>query len=430
MITTEIQHLIDEAFAKDSDDIVTVDLPAGTHKLDAPLRLKPHVHLRGVGDQTVLETKNKDINFIELDPGHDAAAHDIEISNLHLKGPGTSPDITQDASIDPMKGCGILVATQGDGKEVRNVVIQGCRIENVSGCGLLFHTQDDVLMKDITVKNCQFHQNRRQPDTLISGQPGKPQSYKDIFFYGTRFENIHLEGNTCSFTPKEPSLYGNDSGIAFVINQVHRRGCFVRNSRLIDNTCSGHRRHGIVTNYSAMAAFDVEVRGNTCRDNRWAGIYVNTDVEEGENVTIEDNVCDHNGYGGSSDPTADDKSIRGGIVLSGCYNSQINNNRCANNGRPSSGFGGADASAKGAAGILVRGKNLVLEGNKTENNEGGAIVEWQEHDESVKIIEAAADITPAPPAVKKPAPVSVVKKPAPAAEKKKKKGCLFAFLPF
>jgi len=384
MTTTEIQHLIDEAFAKDSDDIVTVDLPAGTHELDAPLRLKPHVHLRGVGDQTVLKTRNKDINFIELDPGDDTAAHDIRISKLHLIGPSDDPDITHDVASKPELGCGILAATKGDSNAVeqvvRDIVIEGCRIENVSGCGIRFDTRQDVLMKDITVKNCQLLQNRRPPDT------GSPDSYKDIYFYGTRFENIHLEGNTCSFTPNASSPYGNDSGIAFVINRLKRSGCFVRNSRMIGNTCSGHRRHGIVTNYSSMAAFDVEVRGNTCRDNRWAGIYVNTDIEEGENLTIEDNVCEHNGYGGSSDPTHGDHSIRGGIVLTGCYNSQINNNHCANNGRPSSGFGGADASAKSAAGIRVRGKNLTLKGNKTENNVGGSIAKWPTPYENVTII--------------------------------------------
>ncbi len=388
MTTTEIQHLIDQAFAKDSDDIVTVDLPAGTHELDAPLRLKPHVHLRGVGDQTVLKTKNKDINFIELDPGDDTAAHDIRISNLHLIGPSDDPDITHEAASKPELGCGILASTKGDpnavDQVVRDIVIEGCRIENVSGCGILFQTRQDVLMKDITVKNCQLLQNRRPPDTHSPG----PDAYKDIYFYGTRFENVHLEGNTCSFTPNASSSYGNDSGIAFVINQTHRPGCFVRNSRMIRNTCSGHRRHGIVTNYSSMVAFDVEVRNNTCRDNRWAGIYVNTDIEEGENLTIEDNVCEHNGYGGSSDPTAGDKSIRGGIVLTGCYNSQINNNHCANNGRPSSGFGGADASAKNAAGIRVRGKNLTLKGNKTESNVGDSITKWPEPYENVTIIPA------------------------------------------
>ncbi len=153
---------------------------------------------------------------------------------------------------------------------------------------------------------------------------------------------------------------------------------------MIRNTCSGHRRHGIVTNYSSLVAIDVKVQHNTCQDNRWAGIYVNTDIEEGKNLTIEDNVCEHNGYGSSSDPTDGDKSIRGGIVLTGCYNSQINNNRCNGNGCPSSGFGGADASAKGAAGILVRGKNLGLTKNETRKNKGGCIVPWPSPHDNVK----------------------------------------------
>ncbi len=88
MTTTEIQQQIDEAFAAGGGEVV---LPAGEHTLEAPLRLKPHVNLRGTGEQTLLTTEDVDTNFIELDPGADAAAHDIEISNLHLKGPGTSP---------------------------------------------------------------------------------------------------------------------------------------------------------------------------------------------------------------------------------------------------------------------------------------------------------------------------------------------------
>ena len=200
MTTTEIQQLIEAALAPGGDGKASV--PAGEHVLDKALRLKPGVKLSGVPGQTTLRTENPEINFIELDPGDDAAAHDIEISNLHLKGPGTSPDITRDVSSVSTKGCGILAATHGNGKEVRNVVIEGCRIENVSGCGILFHTDHDVLVQAVTVKNCQLHQNRRPPDT------GKPAHYKDIFFYGTRFENVHLEGNTCSFTPNASSAYG------------------------------------------------------------------------------------------------------------------------------------------------------------------------------------------------------------------------------
>ncbi len=381
MTSTEIQQQIDAAFTAGGGEVV---LPAGEHTLEAPLRLKPHVNLRGTGEQTLLTTEDVDTNFIELDPGADAAAHDIEISNLHLKGPGTSPDITRDVSSASTKGCGILAATHGNGKEVRNVLIEGCRIENVSGCGILFHTDHDVLVQAVTVKNCQLHQNRRPPDT------GKPAHYKDIFFYGTRFENIHVEGNTSTFTPNDASSYGNDSGIAFVINGIGRQGCFVKNTRLIGNECSGHRRHGIVTNYDFLVPTDVEVRRNTCRDNRWVGIYVNTSQkkEREGNLIIEDNVCEHNGYGGSSKPDAPDSTIRGGIVLAGCYNAQINNNRCNDNGRSSSSFGGADASAKHAAGIRVRGKNLTLKGNKTENNEGGSIKKWPEPYENVTIIPA------------------------------------------
>ena len=375
MTAAEIQQKIDEAFNQGGGAVV---LPAETHVLDTALRLKPGVALRGASRQAVLTTKDPNANLIELVSGNGGAAHDVEISNLQIKGPGTHQDITKDVSDDPEKGCGIFVSTVGDHKEVSNVVIQGCHIENVSGSGIHFRSRHDVLVKDVTIKKCTLHQNRRPPEN------GKSQSYKDIFFYGTRFENIRVEGNSCTFTPNRSSPYGNDSGIAFVINRKDCGGCFVKNVHLIGNTCSGHRRHGIITNYGSMPAFDVEVRRNTCTDNRWVGIYVNTNIEEGRNVTIEDNTCDHNGYGGSSDPTAPDKTIRGGIVLSGCYNSQINNNHCNSNGCPSKDFSGADASAKHAPGIRVRGKNLTLKRNEARKNKGGDVEKWPEPYENVK----------------------------------------------
>ena len=241
-----------------------VELPTTeTHTLDAPLRLKPHVTLQGKdGGVAALTTTGPDVNFIELDPGEDEAAHTITIRQLHLKGPGTSEDVTQDVSNDSLVGCGILASTVGDGKEVHRVTIEACVIENVSGCGIRFDTRHDVLVRDVTIRDCMLRQNRRPAD------PNKANSYKDIFFNGTRFQDIHLENNICTFTPTNASTFGNDSGIGFVINQVKRPGCFVRDTKILGNTCSGHRRHGIITNYSSLVPSNVDVRDNTCQDNR------------------------------------------------------------------------------------------------------------------------------------------------------------------
>ncbi len=370
-----IQRLIDAAHEAGGGDVT---VPAGTHTLETALQLKPTVNLRGEGNQSKLVTEKADTNFIELIPDADGVVRDSAISGLFLKGPGQSLDITEDVSVNATKGCGIILPSREvQIREVHNIVIEQCRIENASGCGIRFGTPRDIFIENITVKDCHLLQNRRPPESRSSVGPVGPDSYKDIYFYGTRFENVHVEGNTCVFTPNASSRYGNDSGIAFVHNNNSDKGS-VKNARLISNVCTGHRRHGLVTNYGNMAAFDVEARGNECRDNRWAGLYVNTNykkVTEG-NLVIQGNTCAHNGYGGVGDPKAPDRSIRGGIVLNGCFNSDISNNRCNQNGHPSSSFTGKDSSRRFAAGIRVRGRNLTLKGNETRHNKGGCIARW------------------------------------------------------
>ena len=107
MTTAEIQQLLDNAMAPGVDGKVTV--PAGEHVLDAALRVKPGIALSGVPGQTVLRTQDPEVNFIELIPGNDPAAHDVEISDLHLIGPRTSSDITGQVASRADRGCGIMV---------------------------------------------------------------------------------------------------------------------------------------------------------------------------------------------------------------------------------------------------------------------------------------------------------------------------------
>ena len=89
-----IQLEIDKAHAEGGG---LVFLPRGRYQIDASLRLKPNVHLTGVGEETVLEVDaatgpaGAEVNVIELHGGEDEAAHDVEISKLTIRGPGTSP---------------------------------------------------------------------------------------------------------------------------------------------------------------------------------------------------------------------------------------------------------------------------------------------------------------------------------------------------
>ena len=365
-----IQLEIDKAHAEGGG---LVFLPRGHYRLDGPLRLLSNVHLTGVGQRTVLEIDPAlgpsavDVNAIELVGGDEDAPHDIEVSKLVIRGPGTSPNIEADVSSEFKLGCGI-VATQ---TTVRDVVVRGCRIENVSGCGLLFFTQQpDQLMAGITVRDCYFLQNRRPPETRNVGL------YKDVLFYGSHFETIRIEGNVCVFEPNASSPYGNDSGITFVGNG---RGGYVRHSRLVGNRCTGHRRHGLITNYGKMAADGVFVSDNRCENNGWVGVYVNTDytyTKEGR-VVVSGNYCCHNGFGdiGSADAT-----IRGGIVLNGAYHGVVSGNICMNNGEPGPAFVAQDvpvgAAAVHASGINVRGAEHIVDGNLVKGNKNHGIALW------------------------------------------------------
>ena len=285
-----IQVEIDKAHAEGGG---LVFLPRGRYRLDGPLRLTLNVHLTGVGTQTVLEIDPAmgpaavDVNVIELAGGDEAAPHDIEISKLAIRGPGMQPDITAGVSSDFRKGCGIIAAQT----EVRHVVVRACRIENTSGCGILFFTQGaHHLMEGITIRDCYLLQNRRPPES------GKPDLYKDIFFYGACFEHVCVEGNVCGFAPNASSAYGNDSGVAFVGNG---HGGYVRHTRLVGNVCTGHRRHGLITSYGKMEDDGVFVSDNRCENNGWVGLYVNTDGTFTQNgrVVISGNYCCHNGFG-------------------------------------------------------------------------------------------------------------------------------------
>ena len=401
----EIQNLINDA-AKAGRREVLVE--AGTHVLDAPLALFSGLTLRGVSGQAILKTENKDITFIRLvgestavelnldasDRRHqnrraivdesrvdDSGPHSIEISDLILQGPGTNrEDITADASSKETKGCGILAyvnQSPAGRQEIRDILIQRCRLENLSGSGIRFDTRQDVPIERITIRDCQLLNNRRPADPPPppgSGLPS-PDSYKDIIFYGVEFGDILVENNTCAFTPTATSRYGNDSGIA-VVQNGQREG-ELRNSVFRGNTCSGHRRHGIATNYGDLVPLNVEASGNTCHDNRWVGLYVQTNPVRlnQDNVFLVDNTCNNNGYGGlkrapgTSVMDDADKSIRGGIVLNFCYKSRVTRNRCRDNGTPGSGFEGVDDSKQFASGIRVRGIDVRMEANVVQGNQ-------------------------------------------------------------
>ena len=368
-----IQLEIDKAHAEGGG---LVFLPRGVYTLDGAVCLKPNVHLTGVGERTVLQVDPGlgaaavDVNVIELDGDDEAPAHDIEISKLALRGPSASPVITEAASSKIGRGCGV-VAQQMD---VRNVVVRACRIENMGGCGILFYSQRaDHHLAGVTVKDCYLHQNRR-PD-----EEGMPSNYKDICFYGARFEHVCVEGNVCTFVPNETSLYGNDSGIAFVGNG---HGGYVRHTRLTGNRCTGHRRHGLITGYGKMMQDGVFASGNRCENNGWVGLYVSTDfsyTKDGR-VVVSGNFCNHNGFWGGGTPNRGDASIRGGIVLGAAYHAVVTGNICMHNGDPGPVFAEAgvvaDAEGDNAAGIRVRGVENIIDGNLLKGNKNAGIVMW------------------------------------------------------
>ena len=368
-----IQEEIDKAHAEGGG---LVFLPRGVYRLDGPLRLKSNVHLTGVGERSVLAIDpalglaGVEVNAIELDSGDEEMPHDIEISKLAIRGPGESPDITEEVASAVGKGCGI-VAWQ---TAVRNVVVRACRLENMSGCGILFFTQQaDHPMTDITIRGCGLLQNRRPDET------GTPSNFKDIFFYGTDLEDVRIEDNVCAFAPNAVSLYGNDSGIAFVGNG---HGGAVRHVQLTGNRCIGHYRHGLVTNYGRMEADGIFASNNRCEDNGWVGLYVNTEFTftQSGRVVVTGNFCAHNGCGGINEPGRPDATIRGGIVLNGSYHTVVSNNVCTDNGKPGTVFKEhgrvADADAVHAAGIRVRGMEHIVDANLVKGNLGDGIVLW------------------------------------------------------
>lgn len=368
-----IQVEIDKAHAEGGG---LVFLPRGRYRLDGPLRLTSNVHLTGVGTQTVLEIDPAmgpaavDVNVIELAGGDEAAPHDIEISKLAIRGPGMQPDIAAGVSSDFRKGCGIIAAQT----EVRHVVVRACRIENTSGCGILFFTQGaHHLMEGITIRDCYLLQNRRPPES------GKPDLYKDIFFYGACFEHVCVEGNVCGFAPNASSAYGNDSGVAFVGNG---HGGYVRHTRLVGNVCTGHRRHGLITSYGKMEDDGVFVSDNRCENNGWVGLYVNTDGTFTQNgrVVISGNYCCHNGFGDVGEPDGEDATIRGGIVLGVAYHAVVSGNICMDNGEPGPAFAAqgivAGAAAVHASGINVRGREHLVDNNLVKGNKNHGIALW------------------------------------------------------
>ena len=355
-----------------------VYLSAGVYLLSGPIQLRSNVRLVGVGEATVLEMDDSvdqahNVNFIELEGGNTTAAHDIEISNLTIRGPGSAADPEQDVSETPEQGCGIIALE----REVRNVVIRACRIEHVSGCGIYFRTPEAHLMKDIIVQDCGLFNNKR-PAERTRTEDG-PNAYKDICFSGMAFENIRIEGNVCSFEPSPSNPYGNDSGIAFVNNSDQRTGS-VRNVRLVGNVCSGHRRHGLVTNYDTLDLDGAFVSDNRCQNNGWAGIYVNTNADRAANarLVVSGNYCGNNGFIGPDGP--DDATIRGGIVVNDADNLVISNNICLDNGRPGPTFKAhgvvAETSAVHASGIRIRGQEMIVEGNLVQGNEGSGVMIW------------------------------------------------------
>ena len=446
MKTVDIQHLSTQQIQEEIDAALhdggkgKVRLK-GEHVLTKTLHLQPGARLSGVpGQKTVLRTTDHNMNFIEVVPGSDAAdttsqrwsglaPNHVEISHLHLLGPRTSIAITDLETDSAIQGCGIFVSAElpvqangaapplrggisGSEPVVEAITIRDCRIENVSGCGIRFHTRQDVLMHNIKILNCVLVQNGRPPEAPPPNN--KIGQYKDIFFYGTRFDDILIQGNRCVFTPQPPptslpsggrrggslsgaSTYGNDSGIAFVCHYGNRKEArptdpdwkqgLVSNTKILDNVCSGHRRHGIITNYGYLVAENVEVRRNKCHNNRWVGIYVNMGKHmTGGSLTIEDNQCHHNGFGGLDQPIPKterqlqqegDAGIRGGIVLNLCFNARIAGNECHHNGKLPAGFRGQDVTRKKASGIRVRGGDLDLDFNVMEGNAGGEIARWQ-----------------------------------------------------
>ncbi len=379
-----IQAGIDQASGEGGG---VVFLPARTYTLSGALKLKSNVRLVGAGASTVLQMggsvdQAKNLNFIELEGGSTAAAHDIEISTLTIRGPGNAANLEQHVSDTPEQGCGIIALK----REVRNVVIRACRIENVSGCGIFFRTPapNQHLMEDIVIEDCRLFNNKRPAEDRTSNGP---DAYKDIYFNGRAFQNIRVESNVCSFEPNASNAYGNDSGIAFVINaQGEEHKGFARNIRLVGNVCAGHRRHGLVTNYDVLELDWAFVSDNRCQYNGWAGIYVNSHPSAAANarVVVSGNYCQRNGFSvlGSSG----DAGIKGGIVVLDAENIVLANNICMDNGLAGPFQVENTATSHNASGIRIRGKKAIIEGNLVQGNRGSGVSMWPGRVSEVSIV--------------------------------------------
>lgn len=388
-----IQQQIDAAHA---DGGGTVYLPPGIYTLDGALHLRSGVRLVGTGTATRLRLDGGALganlfntNFIEIKGESGQGAHDVEVRRIHIQGPSDAADIHADVSEKPMQGCGIL----WHGKNLTRAVVAECVIEQVSGCGVHFRTDGSDTISDVRVEHCRFLQNRMP--LQVGNQRLNAGIYKDILFYGWRFENVRVEGNVCTFTPNGINAHGNDSGIAFVSNGQPKirqdaqgdpipvpeaQRAHVRNVHIVHNVCSGHRRHGLVTSYGQMANEGVYVAGNTCDGNGWIGIYANNKpgtTEEGR-LVITGNRCAHNGTFGDVEDV--EKGFRGGIVLAHVNYTIVSDNICVNNGKVSPELKKHNVTAppesSKTAGIRVRGFKNIITGNLLAENAGDGVMMW------------------------------------------------------
>ena len=375
--TSAIQAAIDTAHDYPSGPVDggTVFLPAGTYTLESPVQLYPNVRLEGVGSRTILKpaggTGLMDRNLIELKPGNDSTVHDITVCNLVLYGPGTGDEITDDVSSNYYEGCGIYA----ENVEVCNVSIEHCTLENLSGCGILFNNTEDHLISNVDIRNCVLLNNRCPSNSAL-----RP-NYKDIYFYGTRLENITIEGNSCLFVMNEGLIsdgepVGNDSGIAY----VYSAGATGRVSSMLisHNVCSGHYRHGIIAFYGQCVFSGCSIDHNTCDNNGWLGIYANSDIGELDSdelavsrLTISRNYCNYNGFYDNNNT-----SIRGGIVIAGSVHTVVSDNVCNRNGSTTLDDVTPVANAEHAAGIRLRGDEIVAQGNIAAGNKDCGITTW------------------------------------------------------
>lgn len=385
-----IQAQIDKA---QQDGGGTVYLPPGTYTLGTSLTVPSGVRLVGAGEATRLKLDAGlgaalfDTSFIKLGAAGATEVRNVEIRRLHIEGPGTHGNLHEHVSSRPDRGCGIIAFAL----TVAQVVVAECIIENVSGCGIYFGTNAEHPISDVRVEHCRLYDNRIPEERTVTGPDGQPKAerldagiYKDILFYGVHFENIRVEGNICTFTPRATNKHGNDSGIAFISNGRSGR---VRNAHIVNNVCSGHRRHGIVTSYGRMINDGGYVAANTCDSNGWIGVYANNAPPEAGNgaetaqtgrLVITGNRCAFNGtlHNFEGRPAG----FRGGIVLAGVNYSITSDNVCLNNGKVGPALEALNMTAPpesaDAPGIRVRGFNNIITGNLLAENAGDGVMMW------------------------------------------------------